>query len=285
MWHRNPGWETTYSRRGAHNTKPVKKQTALEPAFVLIGDSTTANNTVTPNSGGWGDGFCASLRPGVSCSNFGSNGATTGTIVDRGVYGDALGRVKEQVGMGKAVFVTLQFGHNDQKVGPPESTAQNLTRFVEDIQGLGANPILLTPLSRRSFNENGTIADQLAAWGDAARGVATANNDPLLPLLEASIHYLESIGQAPSQLLNRLPADRTHLNVGGQHLFGRMVADLMRLFVPFEERYGTSEPFVVDAPLSEAIWTGKQYVYTAVCPSYNASDCEGIAPAGTDYTK
>jgi len=82
----------------------------------------------------------------------------------------------------------------------------------------------------------------------------------------------------------------------------------MRLFVPFEERYGTSEPFVVDAPLSEAIWTGKQYVYTvsivpvvvkfarnllirsdfayqAVCPSYNASDCEGIAPAGTDYTR
>jgi hypothetical protein len=96
----------------------------------------------------------------------------------------------------------------------------------------------------------------------AARGVATANNNPLLPLLEASIHYLESIGQAPSQLLNRLPADRTHLNVGGQYLFGRMVADLMRLFVPFEERYGTSEPFVVDAPLSEAIWTGKQYVYT-----------------------
>ena len=41
-----------------------------------------------------------------------------------------------------------------------------------------------------------------------------------------------------------------------------MVADLMRLFVPFEERFGASEPFVVNAPLSEAIWTGEQYVYT-----------------------
>jgi hypothetical protein len=179
----------------AVSAKPIKKQTALEPAFVLIGDSTTANNTVTPNSGGWGNGFCASLRPGVSCSNFGSNGATTGTIVDRGIYGDALGRIKEQVGMGKAVFVTLQFGHSelsgkvhvqtsrskrfdpvdDQKVGPPESTAQNLTRFVQDIQGLGANPILLTPLSRRSFNENGTIADQLAAWGDGKSGLGSGS--------------------------------------------------------------------------------------------------------------
>lgn len=36
----------------------------------------------------------------------------------------------------------------------------------------------------------------------------------------------------------------------------------MRLFVPFEERFGASEPFVVNAPLSEAIWTGEQYVYT-----------------------
>lgn len=108
----------------AASAKPVKKQTALEPAFVLIGDSTTANNTVTPNSGGWGNGFCASLRPGVSCSNFGSNGATTGTIVDRGVYGDALGRVKEQVGMGKAVFVTLQFGHS-------ASEPNGLPRFIQ----------------------------------------------------------------------------------------------------------------------------------------------------------
>jgi hypothetical protein len=107
-----------------------------------------------------------------------------------------------------------------------------------------------------------SFPDHLDVPSIAARGVATANDDPLLPLLEASIHYLESIGQAPSQVLNRLPADRTHLNVGGQYLFGRMVADLMRLFVPFEDRYGISEPFVVDAPLSEAIWTGKQYVYT-----------------------
>jgi hypothetical protein len=107
----------------------------------------------------------------------------------------------------------------------------------------------------------------------AARGVAEANNNPLLPLLESSIHYLESIGQDASQLLNRLPADRTHLSLGGQELFGRMVADLMRLFVPFEERFGASEPFVVNAPLSEAIWTGEQYVYTVssnVTPSVSS---------------
>ena len=108
------------------SAKPVKKQTPLEPAFVLVGDSTTANNTVTPNSGGWGNGFCASLRPGVSCSNYGSNGATTGTIVDRGIYADALGRVKEQIGMGKAVFVTLQFGHSQSWSSSSASSSSSI---------------------------------------------------------------------------------------------------------------------------------------------------------------
>ena len=59
---------------------------------------------------------------------------------------------------------------DDQKVGPPESTAQNLTNFVNDIQGLGGNPILLTPLSRRSFRDDETIADQLAPWGEGESG-------------------------------------------------------------------------------------------------------------------
>lgn len=45
-------------------------------------------------------------------ANYGSNGATTGTIVDRGLYGQALDRTKSEIAQGKEVFVTLQFGHS-----------------------------------------------------------------------------------------------------------------------------------------------------------------------------
>jgi len=132
--------------------KPVKKAGLGEPAFVLVGDSTTNNNTVTPNckypapsvsivgrtdndgsyfvAGGWGNGFCESLKEGLHCSNYGSNGATSGTIVERGLYGQALDRVREQVGLGKVVFVTLQFGHSmsrSQDAVPIERT--NLMRL------------------------------------------------------------------------------------------------------------------------------------------------------------
>lgn len=55
----------------------------------------------------------------------------------------------------------------------------------------------------------------------AARGVATSTNSTLLPLLEASINYLQLIGPDAAHLMNRLPTDNTHLNLGGQELFGR----------------------------------------------------------------
>jgi len=56
-------------------------------------------------------------------------------------------------------------GADDQKVGPPESMAANLTRFVSEIQAIGGNPVLLTPLSRRGFGDDGKVADALAPWG------------------------------------------------------------------------------------------------------------------------
>ncbi|KAJ9123110.1 hypothetical protein QFC22_001300 [Naganishia vaughanmartiniae] len=256
-----------------------KKGELCEASFVLIGDSTTNNNTVTPNSGGWGNGFCASLQPGIGCQNFGSNGATTGTIVTRGLYEAAINATKAEVADGKSVFVTLQFGHNDMKIAGPESMAANLTQFVSDIRSVGGHPILLTPLSRRGFNNDSTtINNSLGPWADATRGVATQTNSTLLPLNEASVNYLQLIGPNASHLMNRLPADNTHLDVGGQELFGRMVADLMALLTGFESNFKTESPFVPNPPLSEAIWTGKQYVFHAVCPSYNASECIGDEP-------
>ncbi|KAJ9090916.1 hypothetical protein QFC19_009341 [Naganishia cerealis] len=260
------GFLAACNTTSAKNDK--KKKGGLgEASFVLIGDSTTNNNTVTPNSGGWGNGFCASLQPGIGCQNFGSNGATTGTIVTRGLYEQAINATKAEVADGKSVFVTLQFGHNDMKIAGPESMAANLTQFVSDIRSIGGHPILLTPLSRRGFkSDNVTINNTLGPWSD--------------------VNYLQLLGPDASHLMNRLPDDNTHLNLGGQELFGsaclltpaRMVADLMALLTGFELNFATESPFVPNPPLSEAIWTGKQYVTHAVCPSYNASECIGVEP-------
>ncbi|KAG7451189.1 SGNH hydrolase [Guyanagaster necrorhizus] len=208
-------------------------------SFILIGDSTTANGT-TPNSGGWGNGFCgstntstpSSLQLGTSCINIAHDGATIGIFVADGFWNISVAAIEGEVAKGQRTFVTIQFGHNDMKIADPESMGTNLTIMVQEIRALGAEPILVTSLTRRTFNDNGTIADTLQPWADETILIAEQQGTHLLDLHEASIEYCEAIGPDAAHRLNRLPDDNTHLNVNGTIVFGRMVADLMAASFP-----------------------------------------------------
>ncbi|KAJ8521889.1 hypothetical protein ONZ45_g1432 [Pleurotus djamor] len=208
-------------------------QSVPATSFVLIGDSTTANGT-TPNSGGWGNGFCASLTPNTPCINTAHNGATTGTFVANGFWDISLSFIKSEVAKGRRTLATIQFGHNDQKIAPPESMGANMTAMVQTIRSLGAEPVLITSLTRRSFNSAGKINDQLALWADETILISQQQGTHLLDLHAKSIAYVEAIGPDAAHRLNRLPDDNTHLNVNGTIVFGRMVADLMAASFPNE---------------------------------------------------
>ncbi|KAG6908692.1 hypothetical protein DXG01_003706 [Tephrocybe rancida] len=128
----------------------------------------------------------------------------------------------------------VQFGHNDQKIAPPESMAANLTSMVQQIRAIGGVPVLVTSLTRRSFRANGTISDALALWADATISVAKQEKTHWIDLHKASIAYVEAIGPDAAHRLNRLPEDNTHLNPNGTTVFGRMVADLLWESFPFQ---------------------------------------------------
>ncbi|KAF5362865.1 hypothetical protein D9758_007023 [Tetrapyrgos nigripes] len=217
---------------------PALCQTA-PTSFVLVGDSTTANGT-TPNSGGWGNGFCgstvtstpSSLAPGTPCINTAHNGATTGSFVADGFWDISLAAIRGEVAKGRRTLVTIQFGHNDMKIAPPESMGQNLTMMVQQIRALKAEPVLVTSLTRRDFNNDGTINDSLGPWADQTILISQQQNTHLLDLHAASITYVEAIGPDPAHRLNRTPDDNTHLNNNGTIVFGRMVADLMNASFP-----------------------------------------------------
>jgi lysophospholipase L1-like esterase len=86
-------------------------------SFVLIGDSTT-NNGTTVNSGGWSNGFCASLANVTAshCINTAHNGATTGSTITSGQFNTSLTYIRKEVAAGRRTLVTVQFGHNDMKI-------------------------------------------------------------------------------------------------------------------------------------------------------------------------
>ncbi|KAK7033151.1 SGNH hydrolase [Favolaschia claudopus] len=216
---------------------------SVPTSFVLVGDSTTANGTIL-NSGGWGNGFCgstnitaltpSSLVKDTPCINTAKNGATTGSFVADGSWDIAVAAIQAEVARGRRTLVTLQFGHNDMKIAPPESMGANLTIMIDQIRSLGAEPVLVTSLTRRNFFDNGTIQDALAPWADETILISQQQQTHLLDLHAHSITYVEAIGPDAAHRLNRSPDDNTHLNENGTIVFGRMVADLFRASFPGE---------------------------------------------------
>lgn len=79
----------------------------------------------------------------------------------------------------KPDVVLIQFGHNDSHArGRPEATdastdfRDNLRTYVTESIALGATPILVTPMHRRTFNAGGTLLDILKPYAVRNKGVS-----------------------------------------------------------------------------------------------------------------
>ncbi|KAL2192467.1 SGNH hydrolase-type esterase domain-containing protein [Corynascus similis CBS 632.67] len=200
---------------------PFTRQ-AKPAAFFLAGDSTTAVN------GGWGDGFVALMQNGAIAENLGHSGATTASFVAGGDWGQVLDLV-EQNKDNYDCYVTIQFGHNDQKSTSGVSISQfqaNLENMAGQVQSAGATPIILTSLTRRTFS-GGVLDDSLADVSEAAKKAAAAAGVTVLDLNAASRKFVQAIGSSNADRYNLADGDRTHLNPHGEAVFARIVADLI----------------------------------------------------------
>ncbi|KAH6643720.1 SGNH hydrolase-type esterase domain-containing protein [Boeremia exigua] len=176
-----------------------------------------------------GDAFLATtVAEGSSGHNYGHSGATTKSFRAGGDWGwviDDVGAHKDDY----KVYVTIQFGHNDQKPANGVSLADykvNLANFAAEATSAGATPILLTPLTRRSFS-GGKVIENLANETAATIEVAEANGLHWINLNEASTKYVNAIGSSAADKYNLAAGDRTHVNEWGGVVFSRIVSDLL----------------------------------------------------------
>jgi lysophospholipase L1-like esterase len=106
----------------------------------------------------------------------------------------------------QASYVLIQFGHNDQPGKPGRSTdlvtefPVNMTRFVSEVTALGGIPVLVTPLTRRSFR-NHILHDDLQPWAQATRDVARAQHVALLELNADSAAAVQAMGELEADTL------------------------------------------------------------------------------------
>jgi lysophospholipase L1-like esterase len=221
--------------------KTLVKDAALPPYFVTTGDSTVAVG------GGWGNGFLSFLKSPSGGINPAKGGTTTASFRAQGLWDNALNTVRSKKGSNE-VIVTIQFGHNDQKENSWVTPAQfkdNLKIMANDVKSAGGTPIIITSLTRRTFS-GGKVVENLSQHAQLAREAANETGTKFLDLNVASTKYINAIGGANADKYNLASGDRTHLNVGGEKVFGRMVADLLIKARPDVEQFITPNKAISD---------------------------------------
>lgn len=194
---RSPTTDPSITERPPVKPIQVKK-------IILVGDSTTQVGS------GWGGSFCAyHVVSFMSCVDLGRGGRSTYSYRAEGSWDIALREMKS--GGYTAVYVLIQFGHNDQPGKAGRSTnletefPANLRRYVEEARAAGATPVLLTPLTRREFT-NGKLRDDLGPWSQKIRAVAAEMKVPLVDLHARSAAAVQGLGPVEAARLAEIPA-------------------------------------------------------------------------------
>lgn len=197
--------------------------------IVLVGDSTVASKS------GWGDAFGDLLVSEAKCFNEAQGGRSSKSFREEGHWKRALEH--------RPAWVLIQFGHNDQPgKGPERETiasttfAENLACYVDETRAAGAQPVLVTSLTRRVFWEGKLVRD-LVDYVEATKRVAAEKKVPLVDLNARSIEQAEKLGPKGLEPMEPWgkPAwtkDHTHLNKIGGKMVAPLVVDELRRAAP-----------------------------------------------------
>ena len=207
----------------------------------MAGDSTMSikDPKAFPETG-WGMPFVQFWDSTVTIVNRAKNGRSTKTFITEGLWKS----ITDEATEGDYVFI--QFGHNDEakekveRYTTPDEYKSNLIKFISETRSKKANPILLTPVTRRRFDSTGKIMETHEIYSGLVREVAIAQKVPLIDLDKKSQELLQQFGRENSKwLFLQLNAgehpnypegrnDNTHFNELGARLVAQLVLKEIR---------------------------------------------------------
>jgi lysophospholipase L1-like esterase len=207
----------------------------------LVGDSTMADKSLIGNpERGWGQVFPLFFSQGVGFENHARNGRSTKSFIAEGRWQ----AVYEKLVPGDYVFI--QFGHNDSKkedsirfADAHTAYRDNLLRFIKETRSKQAVPILLTPVSRRSFKD-GALIDTHGDYPVVVRELAASEHVDLIDLQKKSMQLIERLGAYQSKdlflwvkpgLFSAIRSgkeDNTHFTFTGARVMATLVAESIK---------------------------------------------------------
>ncbi len=206
----------------------------------LAGDSTMSiKETKAYPETGWGMPFVHFFDSSVVVKNIAKNGRSTRTFISEKLWQS----IEKNLQEGDYVFI--QFGHNDEskekvdRYTTPEEYKANLVKFISEARNKKANPVLLTPVSRRKFKDTLQVPTH-EIYSQLVKDVAKEQQVPLIDLDAKSMSLYQQFGSESSKLLflqlkpgehPNYPegkTDNTHFNELGARLIAQIVLSGIR---------------------------------------------------------
>lgn len=219
----------------------------------VCGDSTvtdqTANLPYAPGTCycGWGQMLPAYL-PEVCVTNHAHSGLTTESFTSEGHWAI----VKPRLRAGDICL--FQFGHNDQKLAHLQAYGgytDRLLAYINETRAADAMPVLVTPLARNSWDENGDYSDSLAEYAKAVQALGHVENVPVLDLHAYAMTLVQQDGPETAKQWY-YPGDNTHTNDFGAYkmagIVARTLAEAVKLTDADMPDWTPAPPFVLPTP-------------------------------------
>lgn len=221
-------------------------------AIFYAGDSTVKFNKIaTYPQTGISQAMLWYLKDSVEMKSFAQNGRSTKSFLGEG----RLSSIEKEMKLGDFLFI--QFGHNDEKDDPerhtdPETTfPENLLCFIEAARNKGAHPVLITPIARRLFSEQGVfLPGSHGAYPEAVIRTGKRAEVPVIDLTNITEKYLAFVGDLASKAYFMWPGDNTHLKPEGAVLMaGFLCQELKKLGAPYCDLLEDGIPLIENAGL------------------------------------
>jgi len=209
----------------------------------LIGDSTMClyDRAQLPVTG-WGMPFADYMDTTVTISNQARAGRSTRTFLAENRWTPVVDSLQ------KGDYVLIQFGHNDEAAEPKYADRyttipdyrKNLIKFIVETRVREAVPVLITPVTRRSYDSSGQIKETHAGYSDAVREVGKTYSVPVIDLDERSRELMQRLGPDVAEMLYigvkagenpNYPngkKDNTHFNEYGARCIAELVMNEMK---------------------------------------------------------
>lgn len=214
------------------------------PTLYLIGDSTVNNHT--KGQLGWGDPLVQHFDPAkIKVINSARGGRSSRTFLTEGLWDKVVAQLKP------GDYVLMQFGHNDSgSLNDPKGRAsikgngdetQEITnpmtgmketvysydwylrRYIRDTKSKGATAIVLSPVPRKIWKDEKTVARASGDYGKWAAEAAKQENALFIDLNGLIAKRYEAMGKEKVETL--FGDEHTHTNTAGAEINAEMVTE------------------------------------------------------------